>query len=105
MSNTPIDHNIVQEAVDKRRQFKRGVYTHFAIFAVVNIIVWAAWALGPKDNSVPFIPIIITGAWAVVLICHAAFVFFSHQPSEVRRDEIKRQTTSTPYVDSTDSRK
>jgi fatty acid desaturase len=91
MSNLQINHNEVQEAADTRRTFLRGAYIHFIIFAVVNILIWGAWALGPKDGSAPYVPIIITGSWAIILIVHAVVVFFSHRPHEAAVDEINRQ--------------
>src|SRR5690242_2455504 len=97
MSNVRIDHNEIQEVADKRRAFRNGVYIHFIIFAIINILIWGAWALGPKDGSVPYVPIIVTGAWAVILFVHAAFVFFSHRPREAAVDEINRQVDNAEF--------
>jgi hypothetical protein len=91
MTNAQIDRTEVENAIDSRRAFRNGVYLHFIVFSIVNIIVWLAWALGPKDGSIPYIPIVISGSWAIVLIVHSAFVFFSHRPRQVGRDELRRQ--------------
>lgn len=91
MSNLQIDHSKVQDVADTRRTYRNAVYVHFIIFAVVNILIWGAWALGPKDGSVPYVPIIITGAWAIILIAHSAFVLLSHRPHQAAVDEINRQ--------------
>ena len=92
MNNTHIDSNKVEHQVEKRQKFHMGVLLHFSVFVVVNLIVWAIWLLIPnKADSFPAIPLIITGAWTVILIVHSVLVGVSHSPGEVRHDEIKRE--------------
>jgi hypothetical protein len=56
------------------------------------VIVWAIWLLIPnKGDSFPVLPLIITGAWTVVLLVHAFIVTIAHSPRQAGRDEIKRE--------------
>ena len=92
MSNVQIDTNKVDRQVEKRQKFHVGLFMHFTVFVVVNVIVWLVWFLmANKAGSYPTVPFIITGAWAVVLVVHGLIVAVAHKPHEVAQDEIKRE--------------
>jgi hypothetical protein len=91
MSNVQIDQGEVHHEVEKRKSFWAGVFRHFAVFLVINVIVWPLWTVLVKDPSAFPVPLVITGGWAIVLLVHAIIVFASHKPSEVAQDEVERQ--------------
>ena len=92
MRNAHIDTNRVEQQVEKRQMFHIGLFLHFAVYVVVNLIVWAFWVLIPnKGDSFPVFPLIVTGAWTVVLLVHAFIVTVAHSPKQIRYDEIKRE--------------
>jgi hypothetical protein len=92
MRNTHIDNTRVEQQVEKRQMFHMGLFLHFATYVVINVIVWAIWLLIPnKGDSFPIFPLIVTGAWTVVLLVHAFIVTVAHNPRQVRHDEIKRE--------------
>lgn len=91
MSNIPVDRDKVQHEIAKRKDYWSSVYRHFLLWVVVNAVLWLAWFALPKDPNWPPLPIIFTGAWAVMIIVHALIVFMARKPYEVGRDEIKRE--------------
>jgi len=92
MRNAQVHKDQIERQVDKRQMFHVGLFLHFTAFVVVNVIVWAVWLLLPnKGDGLPAVPLVITGAWAVMLIAHALIVSVSHSPRQVGQDEIKRE--------------
>ena len=92
MRNVPIQEEKVERQVEKREMFHVGLFLHFTAYVIVNVIIWAVWLVLPnRGDSLPAIPLIITGAWAVILIAHALIVSVSHSPRQAGRDEIKRE--------------
>ena len=100
MRNAQIDENKVERQAEKRQMFHMGLFLHFTIYVVVNVIIWAVWLLIPnKGADFPAVPVIITGAWGVVLIAHALIVGVSHTPRQVANDEIKREVQQEKLED------
>jgi hypothetical protein len=91
MSNIQIDRSEVRNEVEKRQNFWAGVYRHFGVFAIANVLVWVLWPVFVKDPNAFPVPLVVTGGWAIVLLVHAIIVFTSHKPTEVAQDEIERQ--------------
>ena len=92
MNNAHIDKQKVEHQVEKRQMFHVGLFLHFTAYVVVNVVMWGIWLLIPnKGTALPSVPLIITGAWAVILIAHALIVSVSHSPRQVGQDEIKRE--------------
>src|SRR5579871_4787803 len=92
MRNVQIDQTSVQHQEEKRRIFHVGLFLHFTVYVIVNVILWAIWLLIPdKSSSFPAIPLIVTGAWTVILIVHALIISVSHTPAQVAHDEVKRE--------------
>jgi hypothetical protein len=91
MSDIHVDRDKVRSEITKRQDYWSSVYRHFLLWVAVNVVLWAVWIALPKDPSWPPIPVIVTGAWAVMLFVHAMIVFMAHKPYEVGRDEIDKQ--------------
>lgn len=100
MRNAHIDSNRVEQQVEKRQMFHVGLFMHFTVYVVLNVIVWAIWILIPnKGDSFPVLPLIITAGWTVVLLVHAFIVTVAHSPRQVRHDEIKREVQKQKLED------
>ena len=91
MSTVQINPNKVYHEGSKRKGFRMIVMIHALVFVLSNMLIWLLWLAIPHDANAFPVPIVITGGWLVVLVAHAIIVLVSHTPSEVQRDEIKRQ--------------
>jgi len=92
MGAAHINENKVEHQAKKRQRFHVGLFLHFTVYVVVNVILWAVWLLIPdKGNGIPALPLIVTGAWTVMLIVHALILAVSHSPQQVAHDEVQRQ--------------
>src|SRR5215510_2183804 len=91
MSNLNTNNSQARRAGEKRLDFRLGVIRHAVVFLVVNMLIWLAWPLIPKDPATLNWPLIISGGWLVVLIVHMLIVFVSNSPRQVRQQEMKRE--------------
>ena len=91
MSNVDINNEQVQRAGEMRQDFRLGVIRHAVVYLVVNVLIWLIWPLIPKDPATLNWPLIISGAWLVVLVVHILIVFVSNNPRQVRQQEVKRE--------------
>jgi hypothetical protein len=85
------DYQRVLRAVEKAAKERQEFVTHFAIYAIINLMLWFIWATTSNPVDFPF-PLVVMGFWGIGLVSHAASVFFSSARQQLAREEaIQRE--------------
>ena len=86
------DYQRVLRAVEKAAKERQEFVTHFAIYIIINLMLWFIWAT-TSSNPVDFpFPLVVMGFWGIGLVSHAASVFFSSARQQLAREEaIQRE--------------
>jgi hypothetical protein len=83
MSNDVSEKEIYEEA-KKRVEAKKGFYTHFAVYIVINTMMVLIWAFASGGGYPWFLWVL--GGWGIGIVFHFLGVFvFSKQTARDRR--------------------
>ena len=73
----------------KRVEEKKGFFTHFAVYIIVNIVLVLIWAF-PAGGGYPWFlwPL---GGWGIGILFHSLGVFVFPRQSKWERREIEKE--------------
>ena len=87
MSNEMAEEELYRKA-RKRVEEKKGFYTHFAVYVVVNLILVIIWATTGAGFPWFVFPL---GGWGIGILFHFLGVFVFSRQSSWERREIEKE--------------
>ncbi|MGQ9887975.1 MAG: 2TM domain-containing protein [Aggregatilineales bacterium] len=85
------DYQRALRAIEKAAKERQEFVTHFAIYAIINRMLWFIWSTTSNPVDFPF-PLVVMGFWDIGLASHGASVFFSSAQQQLAREEaIQRE--------------
>lgn len=106
------DYDTIRERVEERFRQRSAFYTHLAVYALVNILLWIiwgftsgmAWQIGQRfpilGDLYPILmipwPLIVMAAWGIGLVAHGLNYYVHYGDGAIRRQvaiqrEIERE--------------
>ena len=87
--STQMSEEEIYRLARKRVEEKKGFYTHFTVYIVVNIMLVLVWAF-PAGGGFPWF-IFPLGGWGIGLLFHFLGVFVFSKRSGWERREVEKE--------------